>query len=220
MMGRTHALTGTLGAIGISFYVPLSIPEALTAVVITTGAALLPDIDHPNSTVSKSLGPITVAFCWLMTLVSGGHRRGTHSIAGILALGAVAQAGVMYRNTGAGQVALCTTMILAIAGAVRLLRIPGWLDDLAPIPIVIALVCLTRVPLDIVPAALILGCAIHVLGDIITLTGCPIWWPFSDERVKLGLFKTNGIAERLVVTPVVIVGIVGMVAWEVFSGTH
>jgi membrane-bound metal-dependent hydrolase YbcI (DUF457 family) len=218
MMGRTHALTGTLGAVAVGVHAHLSIPEALAAVAITTGAALLPDIDHPRSTVSNAFGPITHAFSWFMRKISGGHRWGTHSAFGIAVLGGVAHAGTMYRNTALGQLALCVPMILALAGGIRLLRIPGWIDDLAPIPIVVGIVCLTDVPLGIVAPSLMLGCAIHVVGDWLTRTGVPVLWPLSTRRFKANLFSTNGLVERFMVTPLVLCGIAGEIIWGMFPG--
>jgi membrane-bound metal-dependent hydrolase YbcI (DUF457 family) len=56
------------------------------SVALTAGAAVLPDIGHPDSSIARSFGPGTRAFAW----VSGGHRHGTHIIAGTAALTAAA----------------------------------------------------------------------------------------------------------------------------------
>lgn len=208
MMGRTHALTGYAAGIGATYAVTLSVPAAIVGTVLCAGAALVPDIDHKEATITKTFGPVTRLLSVLVRKISGGHRYGTHSALGIMAIGAMAQYGVMYRHTSVpAQVILIVLMCLAFAGPIRLLRIPGWIDDLAPIPVVIGIVCFTSVPLDVVPPALMLGCAIHVLGDVVTKGGCPLLWPFSLKRFKLDLFKTNGITERYVVIPVVILAI-------------
>jgi membrane-bound metal-dependent hydrolase YbcI (DUF457 family) len=209
MMGRSHALSGAAVGIGVAAYlVHMPVPEACAGVAVCTGAALLPDIDHPRSTVSNSFGPITRAFCWIMSALTGGHRRGTHSILGIAVLGVLAQTAVTYRTGFMAQVFLCGVMVLTFAGPIRLLGIPGWLDDLAPIPVVIWIVSFTHVPLGIVPPALVLGCLVHVLGDVVTLQGCPILWPVDQRNFKLGLFRTNGPFERWVMVPVFVVGII------------
>jgi membrane-bound metal-dependent hydrolase YbcI (DUF457 family) len=225
MMGQTHALTGLAAGIGATYLVTLSVPAAVLGTIVCAGAAILPDIDHPKSTISNTYGPITRGFSWIMRHATGGHRRGTHSLAGILALGFVAQAGVMYRHAEPlsqrvpAQIALTLVTVLALAGAIRLLKIDGWLDDVLPVPIVAGVVALTDIPMDIVPPALMLGAAVHVIGDIMTMSPCQILWPLDDHGVKLSLFKTNGRVERWIVKPVVIVGIVAELLWKVVDAT-
>lgn len=69
MMGRSHALSGGLAglllapALGLDAFSD-SVPFAVTC----AGYALLPDLDHPSSTVTRSLGPVTRA-------LSAGLRR-------------------------------------------------------------------------------------------------------------------------------------------------
>jgi membrane-bound metal-dependent hydrolase YbcI (DUF457 family) len=218
MMGKTHALTGLAGGMLGAYLAHVGIGEGIAGVALCAGAAILPDIDHPRSTVSNVYGPLTRGFCWIMTKLTGGHRRGTHSLPGIFALGVVAQGGVTYRETIPGMVALSLIMILCLAGGIRLLKISGWIDDVLPIPVVIGVVCFTTVPLTWVPIAVMLGCVIHVAGDMVTKTGCPLLWPFSQTNTKLGLFKTNGITERYVVTPLTIAVIIGMFVWMFYSG--
>jgi membrane-bound metal-dependent hydrolase YbcI (DUF457 family) len=101
-------------------------------------------------------------------------------------------------------------------------RIPlhplSWIDELLPIPVVIALVFLTNVNMDAVPPALMMGCLVHVLGDCLTNSGCPIFWPVSRWRLKFGLFSTGKKVERWVVFPVMILGTFVMACVRVFHG--
>lgn len=217
MMGRTHALTGYAAGIGATYVVTMSVPAAIVGTVLCAGAALVPDIDHKDATITKTFGPATKALSLAVRKISGGHRWGTHSVLGIAAIGAMAQYGVMNRGSMSANVILCVLMCLALGGAVRLLRIPGWFDDVAPVPVVIGIVCFTSVPLNVVPPALMLGCAIHVAGDLVTKGGCPLLWPFSRTRYKLDLFKTNGFTERYVVTPTVIMCIFAGILFKVFD---
>ena len=41
-----------------------------------------------------------------------------------------------------------------------------------------------------------LGYSLHLLGDILTLAGIPLFWP-SKSRVRLGLFKSGGNLEKI-----------------------
>lgn len=216
MMGKAHALTGIAAGLGMTLYAAeFPVSDVVIGTAVCAGAALLPDIDHPNSTISKTFGPLTGGLSWVMNTITGGHRRGTHSLPGIFLMGIGTQAAVMYRETTAGKVALCLILSLLMSALVRLLHIPGWFDDFIPIPIVAGIVCLTSVPLDIVPVALMAGCLVHVVGDIMTKTSCPIFWPFSKSGVKLALFKTNGPFERYVVVPATVLGIVAEIVWKV-----
>lgn len=109
MMGKSHALSGAVGwlagcatltAVGADL--PGSVIGA--GVIVSAGFSLLPDIDHPSSTVARALGPVSrfvavlversaaalrLASCaHCATRVSrGGHRGITHTAAGALALG-------------------------------------------------------------------------------------------------------------------------------------
>lgn len=217
MMGRTHALTGVAAGIGVTYCATYSVPAAVIGTVFCAGAALVPDIDHKDSTITKTFGPLTRILSYVVRKISGGHRVGTHSFMGIAILGALAQYGVQYRHELPAQIIICTIMTLGFSGVIRLLRIPGWFDDLAPIPVVIGIVCFTEVSLAIIPPALMLGCAIHVAGDVVTKSGCPLLWPFSLKRTKLALFKTDGTMERYVVVPVVIAGILAGIFWKVLD---
>jgi membrane-bound metal-dependent hydrolase YbcI (DUF457 family) len=200
-----------MGMTMYAFKFPVS--DAIIGTAACAGAALLPDIDHPRSTVSNTYGPLTRGLSWVMNTLTGGHRRGTHSLPGIFVMGLLAQAGVLYRETTAGMIGLSLIMSLLASALVRLLRIPGWLDDLAPIPVVVGLVCLTDISLDILPVAIMAGCVVHVAGDILTKTTCPVFWPFSNKGIKLALFKTNGPFERFVMLP----GTVALILVEILG---
>lgn len=71
-MGPTHALFGVTAYVALPL---LGVPAPLAYVGWAAGAALLPDIDHHASTVSKFLGPVARGFRRL----SGARHRGlTH----------------------------------------------------------------------------------------------------------------------------------------------
>lgn len=218
MMGRSHWLSGLAAGVGGAYLTGVPIWDGILGAALCTGAAILPDIDHPRSTVSNMYGPLTRSFCWIMGKLTGGHRRGTHSVAGVALLGIVAQLGVENRETIPGMVALSVIMILCLAGAVRIMKIPGWIDDVLPIPLVLGVVVLTDIRLDTVPVAVMLGCLIHILGDMVTPMGCPIYWPVSGKNVRFNLFKTNGRVERWIVVPLLIIVIVAEFAWMFYSG--
>lgn len=61
---------------------PLTVPQILGGAVVCAVAAVLTDIDHPGSKVSRSLGPITWTISKIVAAVTGGHRHACHSLVG------------------------------------------------------------------------------------------------------------------------------------------
>lgn len=89
MMGRSHCVSGI--AAGLALAPALGFTTFTTAapfVLVTAGCAILPDLDHPSSTVTRSLGPLTGALCavlrgcsaWLYARTKGprDEPEGTH----------------------------------------------------------------------------------------------------------------------------------------------
>ena len=100
MMGPSHAacgaaawvaLTGTYTVhladttlpVGLGL-MPVGDPGVITGALICAGAALLPDMDHPGGTVARSLPPLSTWLARGVSRLGGGHRRGTHSLVGLL----------------------------------------------------------------------------------------------------------------------------------------
>jgi hypothetical protein len=107
MMGRSHALSAAVGWLaGCAALTSLGVSVDSTAIgagmVVSTGFALLPDLDHPGSTVSRTLGPVTRGMSALTSFTSkaartgscghcagadSGHRGLTHTAAGAIIAG-------------------------------------------------------------------------------------------------------------------------------------
>lgn len=266
MMGRSHALSGLTAwafvAPAVNQVVPIDGGEYVLGAALCAGAAVLPDIDHPNSGVSRTFGPVTRLFAWLVEKISGGHRNGTHSFLGSALFGVIifgaaglhsgdpvipaiglGVAGLLvvlgiaagltdtgkgrgkraYANTWelgsslvaivllaaglllavvfggrqAGTVTLFILIALCLAAPIRLLRIKGWIDDLAPLPIAWAILH-SGMDLRVVPWAIVLGVLVHITGDMITTGGCPLGWPWSQTNRGPRFFDTNSKAETRV----------------------
>jgi membrane-bound metal-dependent hydrolase YbcI (DUF457 family) len=110
MMARSHALSGAAGwltaaALSTAAGLPWTPSTVLVGTVVTAGAAMLPDIDCPDSHAGRSLGPITNRLARAVAASSHrvyertatpldrsdryrrGHRGVTHTIAVAVALG-------------------------------------------------------------------------------------------------------------------------------------
>lgn len=154
MMGRAHMITGsstwvTLSALaGPPHLVPLIVGGATAA-----AGALIPDLDHVGSTAARSLGGASRVVAHGVRWLSGGHRRGTHSLVAVA--------------------------LAANAFWLTLWRWPWWL-----------------------PAALVVGVAVHIGGDMMTRTGCPLLWPARRRfwlLPALMRFTTGQIGELIAV---------------------
>lgn len=82
MMGRSHALSGCAVGLAGGWLYGLPPVQSIFVGLVCGGAATLPDIDHPDSTVSATFGIVTQAFSLLVRKLAGGHRNGTHSAFG------------------------------------------------------------------------------------------------------------------------------------------
>lgn len=77
MTGRTHIIAGVAVGIIASQFVPTIKQKAMLIGGCWIGS-LIPDIDTPNSMISKATVLIHYLFSWC------GHRKLTHSILGVL----------------------------------------------------------------------------------------------------------------------------------------
>jgi membrane-bound metal-dependent hydrolase YbcI (DUF457 family) len=240
MLGRDHALTGAFvfAALGPTLHVTGA--HLAVGVVLTAGTGVLPDIDHPDSTISRSFGFMTEGFAWLVDRLSGGHRHGTHSLFGIAVFTAGALAAGAYQlsgptaGSGSAWHALFTWhmlpaglyMALIYSSALRALHVGGHHGDLVGICGAVA-TCYTGADLfrlqvgpwhvPMLALATGLGCAAHIAGDELTHGGCPIFWPASMHEFHLLprplQFTTAKLCETWVVFPLLCVGL-GLALWH------
>jgi membrane-bound metal-dependent hydrolase YbcI (DUF457 family) len=185
MLGRTHALTGAAAcaAIAATAWHP-GAGEAFTSIAVTAGAALLPDIDHPDATVSRTFGFLTRAFSWLIGKISGGHRHGTHSLPGVAAFIAAVAASIAWRHSLPGAAALTFLLALLLAAALRALRWGGHWAELLALFGAGELVW-NGYGLGYLPWLVGLCALTHIAGDMLTKSGCPLAWPASLRRCWL-----------------------------------
>ncbi len=179
--------------------VELSVSDWIIFSILTTAAALFPDIDHHKATVTKTFGGLTKLVRWILIKpLFGKHREGTHSIffAGLVGFGAWLL--IKYIGILGCKIGLLVLLSIVTSSLIRLFHIRGWMDDVAPIPVWGGLIFFTHVDLRMVPWALTLGCLTHVIGDCLTDRGCPILWPISKQKITLGLYSTGKAGEGVV----------------------
>ncbi|GGN66626.1 metal-dependent hydrolase [Nocardia rhizosphaerihabitans] len=228
MLGHSHATSGALAWAGTAAALPLTvaafplfdsdttrfgIAELIMGTLLTAGAALLPDADHPSGTISHVLGPVSHQLCRLISWVSGGHRHGTHSLLFVVAAVAATWAGEHYL----GRPFTLSLVFFLLALAVRSLHLcpPGKSVRTYGTVIVLATAGTFAVDHWIVdrpawlPICVGLGCLAHLLGDCLTDRGCRLLWPFPlRTRVPL-IDRTGNRVETWVISPLFVLGTMG-----------
>ncbi|MFB9451526.1 metal-dependent hydrolase [Dactylosporangium vinaceum] len=227
-MGSSHAVSGAAGwlagcAVLAAAGHPVAVPVIIVGAVVAAGSALVPDCDHPSSSVAHTFGPVSKWACRRIGRMCAvlhartrtaldvrdldGHRTLTHTVLFALVTGGlIALGGLLGGLVFAGVVMFATTGL-----AVRALwprRKRGALGaTLAGVLAAAAL--LTFAPTGGwwwlgVPVAF--GCLAHIGGDMLTNTGVPALFPLMLRgrrwrrlRAPRPLrFGTGGRAEHLV----------------------
>ncbi|GAA2818805.1 metal-dependent hydrolase [Crossiella cryophila] len=235
--GPTHAISGTaawgavvvgFGAYDLGHFTPQTV---VVGAIMASGAALLPDLDHPGSTVSRTFGPISKAASKAINTVShavyrgtrtkrdsnrdGGHRGLTHTVVFALLAGIGTTAVVQATNRWALPILLFFFCGLAVRGLMHKWcpKRDAWAISGTSALLTILCWSWAQNGPEQAPAlgiAVITGCVAHYLGDAITEQGCPMLWPvpimgrlwFPVAPPKLLRMKTGGKVELSLILPV------------------
>ncbi|MEU2032915.1 metal-dependent hydrolase [Nocardia amamiensis] len=225
MLGHSHATSGALAWSAAAAVLPVTVltypalqdatghlgtVDLLLGVFLTAGAALLPDADHPDGTIAHALGPITHTACRLISWISGGHRRATHSLAFVAAVAFGTWAGEHWL----GRWFTLSLVFFLLALAVRALHLcPSGNGFKSWGPIVVLATggtfamehWIADKPVWL-PFAVGLGALAHLLGDCLTDRGCRLFWPF-DVRVSFPIIdRTGNKVEIWIMSPLFTLG--------------
>lgn len=232
MMGRQHAVSGVLGGVVLAGILsPAPVPVRLLAVAVTGGAALLPDLDTPQSTAARSLGSVTRLLAKGVDAASlaiyhatreggdppdrkSGHRLVSHTVPGcLLASFLVASLCLLHPVTGAAGVCLLVGLLglgVKVLGGGTALVAGGaawWVLEYE------------NAWWWVLPLATFVGCLVHVLGDTVTNSGTPLLWPLLRDGRRWRLvttpvtFAAGDHVERAVVAPLLVVGVALASLW-------
>lgn len=228
MLGHSHAISGALAfaasaaaAGAVAGYAGLhEVPfhpgavELILGTLITAGAALLPDIDHPNGTIAHALGPITKHLSKFVSEISGGHRHATHSVLFMLGAGAVTWVGEYF----GGKIFTLILAFVMLALGIRALHLSpsgetfrawGPCVLLAGAGTVVMWRWLPATP-NWLPFAIALGCLAHLVGDCLTDRGCPLLWPLKFKLSIPLISRTGNTMETWVLTPLMACGTIAL----------
>jgi membrane-bound metal-dependent hydrolase YbcI (DUF457 family) len=232
MMGRGHALTGVtlwLGGCAAAAAVDPGLPSVALAVIgtpVCAGWALVPDIDHPKSTIAFSAGPVSQGIAAVTAGLSkvvheatrtpadrpdhDGHRTVTHTILGAVVFGLiVGVAGWLGgRWTAAALVFWPAHLGISTLLKSRRRRVswgrPGRRRLRVRRSVVDAAVLAAGAAILTPGSAWWLGLAagggalIHIAGDMCTDGAVPALWPLilTDEWGRARRWKPIGVPRR------------------------
>jgi membrane-bound metal-dependent hydrolase YbcI (DUF457 family) len=227
MLGHSHALSGAVTGLAAGLIMHMSVPHTVALAGFTAGLALLPDLDKCGSSPARCLGFLSEAVAWVVGKISGGHRHATHSILGIAAFTGLAWLSAHYRADWEGKAGLALLMTLSVAGGLEALHLArGHLADLIGIGVATWEVWYGY-GLSLIPLAVLIGCSTHIVGDMLTDSGCMLAFPVSKHRFHLLpeplAFTTGTRPEIMIVDPVLSLALLllaGQVADPGFLSAH
>lgn len=200
MLGKNHATSGLLVGLLTAQVAPVDgLAGAVAWSAVVGGAALLPDLDQPQSRVGRLWGLPTQVLGTLVGLLAGGHRKGTHDpLLAPVIFGLLAWAGQAYYWSALLVLALAVGLALVALDPV----IPGKQLPNLVVSIAVAWWAIgSNASVDWLPWAVALGVIVHILGDALTVSGVPV--PL-DAVFRTGrswgfrLFKTGSGVEAVV----------------------
>ncbi|GAA1347378.1 metal-dependent hydrolase [Arthrobacter roseus] len=245
MMGGNHAACGAAAWVAVTStgshafgWYPLEPAGVVIGGLVTAGAALICDSDHRRSSIAYALPPVTNVLAFLIGKVSGGHRNGTHSIIGVVVFILLAALAASWQPVIRGhQVALGAGLLcmFLVAIALKTLEVfprrsvlANWFFGL----LAAVIVCfLAPVQGPWLPLAMGIGVTAHILGDLTTVGGVPLFWPLKFGPPKswnMPFWRTSGFIsipilgtagswrEKVVIVPIAAYALFGfgLAAWK------
>jgi membrane-bound metal-dependent hydrolase YbcI (DUF457 family) len=173
--------------------------------------ALLPDLDKCGSSPARSLGFLSEVVAWIVGRLSGGHRHATHSVLGVAAFTALAAVCAHYRADVAGKAGLALLMTLTVAAGLEALHLTrSHLADVIGVAVAAGAIWYGY-GLRLIPLAVLIGCGTHIVGDMLTESGCMLGFPVLRHRFHLLprplAFTTGTAPELVIIDPLLIVGL-------------
>jgi membrane-bound metal-dependent hydrolase YbcI (DUF457 family) len=217
MLGHSHALSGAVTGLGTGIFLHLPVPQTAALAGFTAGMALLPDMDKCGSSPARCLGFLSEAVAWTIGKLSGGHRHLTHSVLGVGIFTGLAWLACHYRADLAGKIGLALLMTLTVSAGLEALHAArGHASDVIGI-VVAAGEIWYGYGLRLIPLAVLVGCCTHIVGDMLTDSGCMLAYPLSRFRFHLLpeplAFTTGTRPELLIVDPLLTGAIVVLSGW-------
>lgn len=217
MLGHSHALSGAVTGLAAGILLHMPVPQTAALAGFTAGMALLPDLDKCGSSPARCLGLLSEAVAWTIGKLSGGHRHLTHSVLGVGIFTGLAWLACHYRGDWAGKAGLALLMTLTVSAGLEALHAArGHASDVIGIAVAAGEIWYGY-GLRLIPLAVLIGCCTHIVGDMLTDSGCMLAFPLSKQRFHLLpeplAFTTGTRPELLIVDPLLTGAIVVLSGW-------
>jgi membrane-bound metal-dependent hydrolase YbcI (DUF457 family) len=207
--GVSHVTTGVVAGLATAPLVTSGPYETALWCAAVGGAAMWPDIDHPSATIARTFGPVTTLLSRLAFRLSGGHRKGTHSLAFAAASGVVAHLAA-WASPVAGGVLLVLFIGLGLRGANAAVPRHQRINVAVHFAVATGAVLLAYgqgLTLGWLGAAVALGSVTHLAGDCLTEAGCPLFRPWSRRSYGIPLTEDRPTAEPAIIAAVNLAGV-------------
>lgn len=219
MLGYSHAVSGAVGWLVIAppvshmLNAPLNIGALAAGTLACAGAALIPDLDHPQATIAYTFGPISHGVAKMTRVIFGGHRMGTHSLLFALGLGAVCQILVAPGWLWPAWIIMFLLSAFAIRG---LNLVPPHASGFIKSTVILIEAGLLTYGLSRLPtfgwqwlgSAVFLGCILHCIGDSLTPERVPWLWPKRSRYGVPIIAHTGNFTETKIITPIMLVALI------------
>ncbi|MBB4931356.1 membrane-bound metal-dependent hydrolase YbcI (DUF457 family) [Lipingzhangella halophila] len=221
MMASSHSATGALAGVATTGAIaPLlgSTTDVVTLAVgaaVGAGAALLPDLDHPEATATRSQGPITAWACtglralssavWMATRTpadyggyqdgAGAHRHLTHTLPAAVVAGVLVWAAALHSYGMAAVLWLLISLGLRGLGQCLTGRDRRSLSQWTTVSLgaglatVVVMVVAPPAP-SLLGAVVAVGMGAHILGDWLTPQGVPLTWPLRRRGKRWWMYRS------------------------------
>jgi membrane-bound metal-dependent hydrolase YbcI (DUF457 family) len=211
--GTSHVTTGVVAGFATAPLITTSAVDTALWCAAVGGAAMWPDIDHPSATIARTFGPVTKALSRLAHRLSGGHRKGTHSLAFAAASGIAAHLAALASPI-ASSVLLVLFIGLGLRGANAALPRHQRTNVTVHFGVAAGAVLLAQhqdLTLGWLGAAVALGSVTHLAGDSLTEAGVPLFRPWSRRSYGIPLTEDRPLAEPAIIAAVNLTGLVLLV---------
>lgn len=194
-MGAHHAICGAVTWVTVTSTAPYMLgvhpmpaSSVLLGSLVTAGAALLPDVDHHSATIAQSGGLVTQAIADVAEAASGGHRHGLHSLLAVAGFTAATWAAQFWHTSvpvlgqiPAGSALLLLALVAFASRALKLTRggaLKLWGTAAA---LTAGILYFAPEQLAWLPMSVMVGVAVHLVGDFMTVGGLPLLWPWIPK---------------------------------------
>lgn len=208
MMGTSHAASGLLVGTALAAALGSHPSDLIVCATVGAGAALLPDLDEPGSTVGRSLGLVTSGLSRLLRSASravyratgtpyelragqdGGHRHLTHTVPAVAVFGLLG-----WGLASLGSIGLAAAVFsMSALGLACVLR-PFGRSAVQGAGVLAVLVATAAVVLPggspwLVGLTVAAGSLAHILGDWLTRSGVPLAWPLVHRGKRWWMFRS------------------------------